>query len=161
VLSNFDLHLSQDEEEEEEQDETEVTSTLSDSDIHNPRKNRVVVRKYPFSHPFARLDPNYSWKTSQHAELRQADGGGSSTVIGGSDADPGDSHKRPREVLLHLTLLFPKAGLFRNLLIPKIRTIRTHLPMMMPQSRQIQLLLLKQGKHMITLIFNPLAWSQS
>jgi hypothetical protein len=116
--NSFNLHLSQDEEE-EEQDETEVTSTLSDPDIHNPRENRVTVRKCPFSHPFARLDPNYSWKMSQHAELRQADGGGYSTGIGGSGADAGDSHKRPREVLLHPTLLFPKAGLFRQPLNPE------------------------------------------
>jgi hypothetical protein len=131
--NNFNLHFSQDEEEEEEQDETKVTSTLSDSDIHNPRKNRVAVRKYPFSHPFAHLDPNFSWKTSQHTELRKSDGGGSNTGTGGSDtgtggsdagtggsdADVGDSHKRPREVLIHPTLLLPKAGLFRQPLNPK------------------------------------------
>lgn len=92
---------------------------MSDSDIHIPRKSRVAVRRYPFSHPFARLDPNYLWKTSQHADLRRTDVGGSSTGIGGSGTGAGDSHKRPREVLLHPTLLFPKAGLFRQPLNPE------------------------------------------
>ena len=51
------------------------------------------MRKYPFSHPFARLDPNYSWKTSQHAEFRQSDGGGSNTGMGGSGTDAGGSRR--------------------------------------------------------------------
>ena len=76
------------------------------------------MRKYPFSHPYARLDPNYSLKITQHAAFRQSDGGGSSTGVSGSDANKGDSQKRPREVLLHPTPLLPKAGLFKHPLNP-------------------------------------------
>lgn len=102
--------------EEEEQEETEVTFTSFNNRFS--RKPRITVRKYPFSHPFARLDPNYSLKITQHAAFRQSDCGGSSTGIGGSDADAGGSHKRPHEVLLHPTPLFPKAGLFKRPLNP-------------------------------------------
>ena len=76
------------------------------------------MRKYSFSHPYARLDPNYSLKINQHAALRQSDCGGSSTGVGDSDVNKSDSHKRPREVLLHPTPLFPKAGLFKHPLNP-------------------------------------------
>jgi hypothetical protein len=103
-------------EEEEEQEEAEVTSTPFNN--HYSRKPRITVRKYPFSHPFARLDPNYSLKTTQHAALRQSDCGGSSAGVSGSDVNKSDSHKRPREVLLHPTPLLPKAGLFRHPLNP-------------------------------------------
>lgn len=57
------------------------------------------------------MDPNYLLKTTQHAAFRQSD-------CGGSDVNKSDSHKRPREVLLHPTPLFPKAGLFRHPLNP-------------------------------------------
>jgi hypothetical protein len=76
------------------------------------------VRKYPFSHPFARLDPNYLLKTIQHAAFLQSDCGGSNTGASGSVVNKSDSHKRPREALLHPTPLLPKAGLFKHPLNP-------------------------------------------
>ena len=76
------------------------------------------MRKVPFSHPLAYLDPNFSMKKTQHASSPpQMEGGSSGTTMGGSDATS-NPHKRAHEVLLSPTPSLPQAGLFKQPLNP-------------------------------------------
>jgi hypothetical protein len=76
------------------------------------------MRKVPFSHPLAYLDPKFSMKKTQHtSSSHQVEGGGSGAAMGDSDAAP-NLHKRTHEVLLSPTPSHPRAGLFKQPLNP-------------------------------------------
>jgi hypothetical protein len=71
------------------------------------------MRKVPFSHPLAHLDPKFSMKTQLSGSSHQAEGGGSGTAMDDFDTTP-NPHKRPHEVLLSPTPSHPQAGLFKQ-----------------------------------------------
>jgi hypothetical protein len=76
------------------------------------------VRKVPFSHPLAYLDPNFLMKKTQHiGSSRQGVGGDSGASMGGSNTAP-NPRKRGNEVLLSPTPSHPQVGLFKQPLNP-------------------------------------------
>ena len=95
--------------------ETEVILLSSDSEPSVP-KIRKASRKYPFSHPYAQLDPNFLLKKQQH-EARQTTRH-SGHVVESSGISLTPARRRRSEVLLSPTLLHPKAGLIRKPLKP-------------------------------------------
>jgi hypothetical protein len=71
------------------------------------------MRKVPFSHPFAHLDPKFSVKIQRGGSSHQAEGGGSGPAMDDSDTAP-NPHKHPHEVLLSPTPSHPRAGIFKQ-----------------------------------------------
>ena len=95
--------------------ETEVITLSSDSEPSVP-KIRKASRKYPFSHPYAELDPNFLLKKQQHESRRTTRHSGHVVESSGISLTP--ARRRRSEVLLSPTLLHPKAGLIRKPLKP-------------------------------------------
>ena len=97
---------------------TEIEVTLISSDSEPlPQKSRRTVRKYQFSHPYAKLDPNFTLKKQQHEAFRRTTRhSGLAVVSSGISLTP--VRKRRAEVILSPTLLHPKAGLIRKPLKP-------------------------------------------
>ena len=99
-------------------DDVEVIPLSSDSDTSVPKKTRRAVRKIPFSHPLAHLDPNLFVKKLQHAgSSRRQTRSGSGELMGGL-ADTPMTRKRPNEVPHSPTSSHPRAGLFKQPLNP-------------------------------------------
>ena len=96
--------------------EIEVTLISSDSEPP-PQKIRRTVRKYQFSHPYAKLDPNFDLKKQQHEALRRTTRH-SGLAVESSGISLTPARKRRAEVMLSPTLLHPKAGLIRKPLKP-------------------------------------------
>ena len=96
--------------------EIEVTLISSDSEPP-PQKIRRTVRKYQFSHPYAKLDPNFTLKKQQHEALRRTTRH-SGLAVESSGISLTPVRKRRAEVILSPTLLHPKAGLIRKPLKP-------------------------------------------
>ena len=107
--------LSQDLAEADKAAETEVITLSSDSEPSVP-KIRKPSRKYPFSHPYAQLDPNFLLKKQQHEARRTTRHSGHVVESSGISLTP--ARRRRSEVLLFPTLLHPKAGLIRKPLKP-------------------------------------------
>src|SRR6187399_2690934 len=95
--------------------ETEVILLSSDSEPSVP-KIRKASRKYPFSHPYAQLDPNFLLKKQQHEARRTTRHSGHVVEPSGISLTP--ARRRRSEVLLSPALLHPKAGLICNPLKP-------------------------------------------
>ena len=62
----IDNNYSQEETETSHADAPEVTYISSDSENFPPAEIRRVIRKVPFSHPLAYIDPNFLLKKQQH-----------------------------------------------------------------------------------------------
>ena len=107
--------FSQDLAEGSKADVVEVISLSSDSKPLPP-KIRRASRKYPFSHPYAQLDPNFLLKKQQHEARRTTRYSGH--VVESSRLPHTPARRRHSEVLLTPTLLHPKAGLIRKPLKP-------------------------------------------
>ena len=95
--------------------ETEVITLSSDSEPSVP-KIRKASRKYPFSHPYAQLDPHFFLKKQQHEARGTTRHSGH--VVESSRISLTPARRRRSEVLLSPTLLHPKAGLIRKPLKP-------------------------------------------
>jgi len=94
----IDNNYSQEEIETSHADAPEVTYIYSDSKNFPPAKIRRVIRKVPFSHPLAYLDPNFLLKKQQHTSRRQTRSTGSEELLTGLPNSPAP-RKRPAEVL--------------------------------------------------------------
>jgi hypothetical protein len=93
----IDNNHSQEETETSHADAPEVTYISSDSENLPPEKVRRVIRKVPFSHPLAHLDPNFLLKKQQHNSRRQTQSTGSENLVAGLSHSPAP-RKRPAEV---------------------------------------------------------------
>ena len=78
----IDNNYSQDETETSHANAPEVID-ISDSEIFPQDRVRRVVRKVPFSHPLAHLDPNFLLKKQQHTSRRQTRSVGSKDLVAG------------------------------------------------------------------------------
>jgi hypothetical protein len=94
----IDNNHSQEETETSHADAPEVTYISSDSENLPPEKVRRVIRKVPFSHPLAHLDPNFLLKKQQHNSRRQTRSAGSEDLVAGLSNSPAP-RKRLAEVL--------------------------------------------------------------
>ena len=92
----IDNNYSQDETEASHANAPEVID-ISDSEIFPQDRVRRVVRKVPFSHPLAHLDPNFLLKKQQHNSRRQTRSAGSADLVAGLPHSPAQ-RKRPAEV---------------------------------------------------------------
>ena len=92
----IDNNYSQDETEASHANAPEVID-ISDSEIFPQDRVRRVVRKVPFSHPLAHLDPNFLLKKQQHTSRRQTRSAGFEDLVAGLSHAPAQ-RKRPAEV---------------------------------------------------------------
>ena len=95
----IDNNYSQDETEASHANAPEVID-ISDSEIFPQDRVRRVVRKVPFSHPLAHLDPNFLLKKQQHNSRRQTRSAGSEDLVAGLSHAPAQ-RKRPAEVFFN------------------------------------------------------------
>ena len=93
----IDNNHSQEETETSHADAPEVTYISSDSENLPQDRVRPVVRKVPFSHPLAHLDPNFLLKKQQHNSRRQTRSAGSEDLVAGLP-HASAQRKRPAEV---------------------------------------------------------------
>ena len=96
VMQLIDNNYSQDETEASHANAPEVID-ISDSEIFPQDRVRRVVRKVPFSHPLAHLDPNFLLKKQHHTSRRQTRSAGSEDLVAGLSHAPAQ-RKRPAEV---------------------------------------------------------------
>ena len=99
--------------------EQEVTPNASESETVAPRRTRLAVKKVPFSHPLAHLDPFLPLKMQQHAESkkRKLRSSGSDDLHEGLSSEPSPRRTR-RQEQLSPTSSCPRAGLLKAPLDP-------------------------------------------
>jgi hypothetical protein len=93
--------------------EVTLISSGSDSEIFGQMKTQVVVRKFPFSHPYAHLDRHLSLKKMQHtANLKRKTRSSSGELSDGLSYERSPRRAR-HEVPISPMPSYPQAGLFK------------------------------------------------